>query len=423
MKSQNFRYILGLLIAVLLGYYIGTTKISFQIANYHPQLHILSKEPPSGVTNLDLTNFWAVLDKVQTMYYDKKAIDSQKLLNGAISGMVGSLGDPYTMYLPPIQNDNFKTNLAGKFEGIGAELGMKDQDIIVVAPLDGSPAEKAGVKPGDTIIKVDGASVAGLTLPQTVEKIRGDKGTKVMLTLLSKGASSTKDISITRDQITIKSVTGWVKKLSDITGIDKKSIAGHENDKVGYIRLSQFGDNTNEEWVGVANMIASERQNGNIKGVVLDVRNNPGGYLTDAVYIASEFIKSGTVVIEDDGNGNQKHLDVSRAGNLTEIPVIVLINKGSASASEILSGALRDHNRAKLLGETSFGKGTVQQALDLGGGVGLHVTVAKWLTPNGTWVGNGKDGKGLKPDISVDLDPKDTTHDSQLEKAVQTLVQ
>jgi carboxyl-terminal processing protease len=327
------------------------------------------------------------------------------------------------MYLPPIQNDNFKTNLAGKFEGIGAELGMKDQDIIVVAPLDGSPAEKAGVKPGDTIIKVDGASVAGLTLPQTVEKIRGDKGTKVMLTLLSKGASSTKDISITRDQITIKSVTGWVKKLSDITGIDKKSIAGHENDKVGYIRLSQFGDNTNEEWVGVANMIASERQNGNIKGVVLDVRNNPGGYLTDAVYIASEFIKSGTVVIEDDGNGNQKHLDVSRAGNLTEIPVIVLINKGSASASEILSGALRDHNRAKLLGETSFGKGTVQQALDLGGGVGLHVTVAKWLTPNGTWVGNGKDGKGLKPDISVDLDPKDTTHDSQLEKAVQTLVQ
>lgn len=423
MKSQNFRYILGLLIAVLLGYYIGTTKISFQIANYHPQLHILSKEPPSGVTNLDLTNFWAVLDKVQTMYYDKKAIDSQKLLNGAISGMVGSLGDPYTMYLPPIQNDNFKTNLAGKFEGIGAELGMKDQDIIVVAPLVGSPAEKAGVKPGDTIIKVDGSSVSGLTLPQTVDKIRGDKGTKVTLTLLSKGATNTKDISITRDQITIKSVTGWVKKLSEIDSLDKKAISGHENDKVGYIRLSQFGDNTNEEWISVSNMIASERQKGNIKGVVLDVRNNPGGYLTDAVYIASEFIKSGTVVIEDDGNGNQKSLDVSRAGNLTEIPVIVLINKGSASASEILSGALRDHDRAKLLGETSFGKGTVQQALDLGGGVGLHVTVAKWLTPSGTWVGNGKDGKGLKPDIAVDLDPKDPTHDSQLEKAVQTLVQ
>lgn len=423
MKSQNFRYILGLVIAVLIGYYIGTTKISFQIANYHPQLTIINREPPSGTTNLDLTNFWAVLDKVQTMYYDKKAIDSQKLLNGAISGMVGSLGDPYTMYLPPIQNDNFKTNLAGKFEGIGAELGMKDQDIIVVAPLDGSPAEKAGVKPGDIIVKVDGASVAGLTLPQTVEKIRGDKGTKVTLTLFSKGASSPKDVSITRDQITIKSVTGWVKKLSEIDGIDKKSVAGHENDKVGYIRLSQFGDNTNEEWVGVANMIASERQKGNIKGVVLDVRNNPGGYLTDAVYIASEFIKNGTVVIEDDGNGNQKHLDVSRTGNLTDIPVIVLINKGSASASEILSGALRDHDRAKLLGETSFGKGTVQQALDLGGGVGLHVTVAKWLTPNGTWVGNGKDGKGLKPDIAVDLDPKDPTHDTQLEKAVQTLVQ
>ena len=423
MKSQTFRYILGLLIAVLIGYYLGTTKIAFQYANYHPQLNITSKEPPSGLTNLDLTNFWAVLDKVQTMYYDKKAISSQKLLDGAISGMVGSLGDPYTMYLPPIQNDDFKTNLAGKFEGIGAELGMKDKNIIVVAPLDGSPAQKAGVKAGDIILKVDTVSTSGWTLGQTVEKIRGDKGTKVTLSLLSKGAATPKDVTITRDQITVKSVIGWVKKLSEIENIDKKAIVGHENDKVGYIRLSQFGDNTNEEWVEVANMIATEKQKGGMKGIVLDVRNNPGGYLTDAVYIASEFIKSGAVVLQDDGTGNQKSLDVSRAGNLTDVPVIVLINKGSASASEILSGALRDHNRAKLLGENSFGKGTVQQAIELGEGTGLHVTVAKWLTPNGTWVGNGKDGTGLKPDIVVSLDEKDLTHDTQLEKAVQTLVQ
>jgi carboxyl-terminal processing protease len=423
MKSQNFRYILGLLIAVLIGYYFGVTKISFQIANYHPQLNVISKEPPSGVTNLDLTQFWSVLDKVQTMYYDKKSINSQKLLNGAITGMVSSLDDPYTMYLPPAQNDDFKTNLAGKFEGIGAELGMQDKNIIVVAPLDGSPAEKAGIKTGDTILKVDNVSIAGLTLAQAVEKIRGDKGTKVTLNILSKGSSQPKDVVITRDEITVKSVTSWVKKLSDIQGIDKKAISGHESDKVGYIRLSQFGDGTNQEWVEAANVIAAEQQKGDLKGVVLDVRNNPGGYLTDAVYIASEFIKSGAVVIEDDGNGNQKSLDVSRAGNLTDVPLIVLINKGSASASEILSGALQDHNRAKLLGEASFGKGIVQQAIDLGGGAGLHVTVAKWLTPNGHWVGNGKDGAGLKPDISVSLDPKDQTHDTQLEKAVQTLVQ
>lgn len=423
MKSQTFRYILTILIAVLIGYYLGTTKIAFQFANYHPQLNITSKEPPSGVTNLDLTTFWAVLDKVQTMYYDKKAITSQKLLDGAITGMVSSLGDPYTMYLPPIQNDDFKTNLAGKFEGIGAELGMKDKNIIVVAPLDGSPAEKAGVKAGDVILKVDNVTIGGWTLAQTVDKIRGDKGTKVTLTVLSKGASATKDIGIIRDEIKVKSVTGWVKKLSEIEGIDKKAISGHENDKVGYIRLSQFGDTTNEEWVEVANMLATERQKGGIKGVVLDVRNNPGGYLTDAVYIASEFIKSGVIVKQDDGTGSEKTLDVSRAGNLTDIPLVVLINKGSASASEILSGALRDHNRAKLVGEDSFGKGTVQQAIELGGGTGLHVTVAKWLTPNGTWVGNGKDGTGLKPDISVALDEKDLSHDTQLEKAVQTLVE
>lgn len=423
MKSQTFRYILTILIAVLIGYYLGTTKIAFQFANYHPQLNITSKEPPSGVTNLDLTTFWAVLDKVQTMYYDKKAITSQKLLDGAITGMVSSLGDPYTMYLPPIQNDDFKTNLAGKFEGIGAELGMKDKNIIVVAPLDGSPAEKAGVKAGDVILKVDNVTIGGWTLAQTVDKIRGDKGTKVTLTVLSKGASATKDIGIIRDEIKVKSVTGWVKKLSEIEGVDKKAISGHENDKVGYIRLSQFGDTTNEEWVEVANMLATERQKGGIKGVVLDVRNNPGGYLTDAVYIASEFIKSGVIVKQDDGTGSEKTLDVSRAGNLTDIPLVVLINKGSASASEILSGALRDHNRAKLVGEDSFGKGTVQQAIELGGGTGLHVTVAKWLTPNGTWVGNGKDGTGLKPDISVALDEKDLSHDTQLEKAVQTLVE
>lgn len=423
MKSQTFRYILTILIAVLIGYYLGTTKIAFQFANYHPQLNITSKEPPSGVTNLDLTTFWAVLDKVQTMYYDKKAITSQKLLDGAITGMVSSLGDPYTMYLPPIQNDDFKTNLAGKFEGIGAELGMKDKNIIVVAPLDGSPAEKAGVKAGDVILKVDNVTIGGWTLAQTVDKIRGDKGTKVTLTVLSKGASATKEISIIRDEIKVKSVTGWVKKLSEIEGIDKKAISGHENDKVGYIRLSQFGDTTNEEWVEVANMLATEKQKGGLKGVVLDVRNNPGGYLTDAVYIASEFIKSGVIVKQDDGTGSEKTLDVSRAGNLTDIPLVVLINKGSASASEILSGALRDHNRAKLIGEDSFGKGTVQQAIELGGGTGLHVTVAKWLTPNGTWVGNGKDGTGLKPDISVSLDEKDPSHDTQLEKAVQTLVE
>ena len=193
---------------------------------------------------------------------------------------------------------------------------------------------------------------------------------------------------------------------------------------MAYIRIGQFGDNTNEEWIGLVNKIDLERKkNPNLKGVIVDVRNNPGGYLTDAVYIASEFIPSGTVVMQEDGQGQRVTLPVSRKGLLTDIPVVVLINGGSASASDILSGALRDHNRAKLGGEVSFGKGTVQQAEDLGEGAGIHVTVAKWLTPNGTWVGNGKNGMGLKPDYIVSLDPKDPSHDTQLEKAIQVLVQ
>ncbi len=418
MKSQAFRFIISLLIAGFLGYYLGITKVSFQVANFRPQLSVQSKEPPASATNLDMQKFWSALEKVQTLYYDKSAIDGDKLLNGAISGMVESLDDPYTVYLPPVQNDDFKDNLAGKFEGIGAELGMKEKQIIVVSPLDGSPAKSAGIKSGDGILKVDDKSASGWTLAEAVEQIRGPKGTQVTLTIARIGDTKPREIKITRDEITIKSVTAWVKQVKDVEGVDKKALSAHSTDKVAYIRLSQFGDNTNQEWVGLANTIAMEKQKGGLKGVVIDVRNNPGGYLTDAVFIASEFIKSGTIVIQEAGDGSKTPLTVTRQGNLTDVPVIVLINKGSASASEILSGALRDYKRAKLLGETSFGKGTIQQAVEMGEGAGIHVTIAKWLTPNGTWVHK----KGLEPDIKVEVDTKDQSHDVQLEKAILELV-
>jgi carboxyl-terminal processing protease len=424
MKPQTLRTIVIVIIAALLGYYIGVTKINYSWKNYHPSVNVVSKDPPPGVTNLDLTMFWTVLQKIQAGYYDKSKIDSQKLLNGAISGMVGSLDDPYTMYLPPAQNSNFKQGLSGKFTGIGAELGMKGNQIIVVAPLDGSPAQKAGIKAGDSIVKVNNVMTSGWNLNQTVDKIRGEKGTKVSLSVVHKSEQKVSQIDIVRDEITVKSVVSWIKQVKDITEINKDAVKGSESDEVAYIHIGQFGDNTNQEWIGLTNKIDSERKkNPNLKGVIVDVRNNPGGYLTDAVYIASEFIPDGTVVMQEDGQGQRISLPVSRQGLLTDIPVIVLINGGSASASEILSGALRDHNRAKLVGEKSFGKGTVQQAEDLGGGAGIHVTIAKWLTPNGTWVGNGKDGTGLIPDYTVNFDPKDPSHDTQLEKAVQLLVQ
>ena len=339
------------------------------------------------------------------------------MLNGAISGMVASLDDPFTVYLPPVQNDNFKQGLAGQFQGIGAELGLKEQKIIVISPLNGSPAQKAGIKAGDSILAVNGASTANLTLSQAVEKIRGPKGTTVTLTVSHKDQNSSKDVKIVRDVITVKSVETWIKKGKDIDSIELgKQFA---DSKVAYIRLSQFGDNTNAEWLSAVNDLnLSLSSQKDVKGIVFDMRNNPGGYLSDAVFIASEFLKEGaTVVIEEEAAGKTT-LKANRRGLLIDTPLIVLINKGSASASEIVAGALRDNNRAQLIGETSFGKGTIQQAEDLGGGAGLHVTIAKWLTPNETWV----NGKGLTPDIEISLDSKRPERDLQLEKAVEELI-
>lgn len=426
MNTRWIRFLLIITFSGVIGYFIGVSKIKIDWANYQPHIEISSKEPPSSVSHVDFTPLWTVMQKLETSYYQKTAIDPKKMLNGAISGLVASLDDPYTVYLPPQQNDDFKEVMAGKFEGIGAELGMKDKQIIVQAPLDNSPATKAGLRPLDMILEVNGKSTNGWTLAQTVEQIRGPKGTSVSLLVLSENAKEPKTVSIVRDTITIKSVAYWVKPIKDIKKITQtSSIKTHLNKKVAFVRLSQFGDSANQEWVNAINEISMKVQSdSSIEGIIVDLRNNPGGYLTQAVFIASEFIKSGTIVMEENREGERRQLTVSRQGLLTDLPVIVLLNKGSASASEIVAGALRDHNRAKLVGETSFGKGTIQQAEDLGGGSGIHVTIAKWLTPKGTWV----HGKGLKPDVEVslketdDINPSSEKHDSQLEAAVLELL-
>jgi carboxyl-terminal processing protease len=425
MKNRVSKLQIGLIIAisVVCGYLIGLNKVNVEWKNYQPQLQIINKEPPSGVIAIDATPFWTVWEKLETNYYDKSKLDTQKMLNGAITGMVQSLGDPFTMYLPPVQNTNFKQDMSGQFSGIGAELGLKGKQIIVIAPLTGSPAEKAGIKPGDAILGVDGVSIAGWDLNQAVDKIKGPKGTQVSLTILHKDGNAPQEIKIIRDTITVKSVDGWVKpvdcsKVCQPIDPSKKTPSSSE---VVYISLTHFGDNTNQEWLALIKSLDAQVKAGqNVKGLILDLRNNGGGYLTDATFIASEFINKGLpVVSEDDGiPGDKVTRYAERQGLFTNIPIIVLINKGSASASEILAGALRDNKRAKLVGETSYGKGTVQEAEDLGGGAGLHVTIAKWLTPNGTWV----NGTGLTPDVSVNPNTKDPSEDTQLEKAIELLV-
>ena len=416
-KVKVLQVLLGLFIVFVFGYYFGVNKVTVDWKAYKPNVSVISKEPPSGISSVNFTPFWTVWEKLLAGYYDKSKLDQQKMLNGAISGMVSSLGDPFTLYLPPVQNNDFKEGLAGQFSGIGAELGTKDKAIIVISPLDGSPAQKSGIKAGDAIVTVDGQSTVGWNISQAVEKIRGPKGTQVALGIIRKDNSKKIDIKITRDVINVKSVAMETRsanctkdgcKIVSKTDTCKGSCTGFL-----YIRLSQFGDNTNQEWLNlVGNMSQRVKNDKNIKGIVFDLRNNPGGYLTDATFIASEFLDKGKAVVsQDNGVTDKSTMYVTRDGLFTKEKVIVLINKGSASAAEIVSGALRDNNRAKLVGETSFGKGTIQTAEDLGDGAGLHVTIAKWLTPNGTWVNE----KGLTPDVAVNLDANNPSVDTQLE--------
>lgn len=419
-SMRIFQLIVVIIISASTGYIIGTNSINLSWKNYKPIVSIKSRNPPS-TQQLDMRLFYEVFDRVNQDYYDKTKIDATKLLYGAINGLLLSLGDPYTSFFPPKESAEFKQSLSGEFTGIGAELSLSpDNRIIVIAPLDDTPAQKAGVRSGDIILKVNDEETAGWTVPQAVEKIRGPKGSTVELTILHEKDKNPSVLKIIRDTIVIKSVTGWVK---DITCTKEKCREEKDGEPIAYIRLSQFGDKTNDEWISTINSINTEMNVKKVRGIILDVRNNPGGYLNDAVFIASEFLRGGVVVIQEDESKNQQALVVSRRGTLLSEPLIVLVNKGSASASEIVAGALRDQKRAKLLGEKSFGKGTIQQAIDVDNGASLHISVAKWLTPAGFWVNK----VGIEPNIKVELDSTASAKlkdefDNQLEAALRELL-
>lgn len=330
----------------------------------------------------DAALFDEAVRKLNDKYVDRSKIDAKKEFYGSIKGLVASVGDPYTFFLTPDENKEAKDDLGGRFEGIGAQLGLKNNRIVVVAPLKNSPAEKAGIAAGDYILKVDGQNTKDWTLTQAVSKIRGKQGTKVSLTLLRGDKEFTKEL--TRQEIHVDSV-----ELSF-------------EDNAAIIKVNQFSETTNNEWDAAVAQVAERYSAKTIKGVVVDMRGNPGGFLDSAVYLSSEFLPEGKLVVKQEStvNGNHEYT-VTRPGVLMNIPVVVLIDKGSASASEIFAGALRDHKRASLVGEKSFGKGSVQEALDLKDGAGLHVTVAKWILPGGEWI----NGKGIEPSVKVENKP------------------
>jgi len=419
-KIRSFVLILALLIlSGGIGYQLGEKKISVGLKDLRP---VVNTGAPSGVS-VDFGVFWDVWSKLSRYYIEPQTIDVQKLVHGAVSGMVAAVGDPYTSYFPPQENQQFKEDLGGAFEGIGAELILKDSRVVVLSPLKGTPAEAAGVKPNDIILKVDDADTAGWTVEQAVDKIRGPKGTKVRLTLFSPADSNgPHEVTIVRNTITVPSVVSWVKSVGDITEISKATEAAmlrakSSNTHIAYIKLTRFGDNTNADWNKAVDVIL---KSGKVSGLILDLRNNPGGYLDGAVYIASEFMKAGTVVSQVNSDGTRQDYPTDRKGRLTDMKVVVLVNAGSASAAEIVSGALRDSNRAKLVGETTFGKGTVQTPFDLTGGSSVHITTGKWLLPKGSSISK----KGLTPDVVVTMDRIHAdTADAQLSKAIELLLQ
>jgi len=350
---------------------------------------------------VDFSIFWDVWKIIEKKYVDRP-VDYEKMVYGSVSGLVKSLGDPYSVFMDPEKSKEFIEDMQGTFEGIGAEIGIRDNILTIIAPLEGTPAEKAGLKAGDKIIKIDGETTIDITLNEAVRKIRGEKGTEVILTIIREGVEESQEIKIIRGTIDVKSVRWELKKIN---GTD-----------LAYIKIRSFSKDTVQELNKAANDILSS----SAKGIVLDLRNNPGGYLDIAIKVSSFFIDSKeVVVIEDFGNGKKRQYKSSGQSKLSHLPIVVLINKGSASASEILAGALRDIKKVKLVGEKTFGKGSVQELEKLKDGSSVSLTVAKWCTPSGECINK----KGLKPDIEVEMDDENLKNkeDKQLEEAMKLL--
>ena len=390
--KQSRKFSLGaLLVAILLAFIAGNRLPTIGDYFFAPYTN-------RGGQVLSQRLDYAQTDKIYSLLkqrYDGK-LDKAKLQDGLSKGLVDAVGDPYTVYMTAKEASSFEDDLNGTFSGIGAELGKQNDKLVVIAPVDGSPAQKAGIKAGDVIVKINNEDASKLSVDTAVNKIRGDAGTKVTLELIRDGKSV--DVEVTRQNITTPSV-----KSEILDG------------NIGYMKITRFSDDTAE----LAQKAAADFKAKNVKGVVLDVRDNGGGLLDSSVKVASLWLDNKVVVSEREGG---KTKDELRSGNnppLAGIPTVMLINGGSASASEILAGALHDNGAVTLVGEKSFGKGSVQEILDLYDGAKLKVTVAHWYTPKGVNINK----KGIQPDTEVKMTSDDFTagRDPQKDQAMRSL--
>ncbi|OGM04227.1 hypothetical protein A2112_02800 [Candidatus Woesebacteria bacterium GWA1_42_12] len=405
----NFTLIRYLILALIVlaatfsaGYLIGFKGYQGSLAEF-PKVTI-TRELPQDKKDLDFSLFWRVWDTINTSYFDKEKVIPANMVYGAIEGMVSALGDPYTVFLPPDKNRVVQEDLLGSFDGIGIQIGFKGNQLAVIAPLPNSPSEKAGIEAGDFIVGIKDEAkgiergTVGISITDAVSAIRGPAGTIVTLTLLREGQEEPIVVDVVRESIDVPSVT--------LTFVG-------DDENIAQVRLLKFGGETEAEWEEAVIEILKKQS---LKGIVLDLRNNPGGYLQGAVDIASEFMKTGRVVVIEERGEQKSEYVVEKIGRFPNTPLVVLVNQGSASASEILAGALRDDKKVKLVGEKTFGKGTIQEPQQVDGGAGLHITVARWLTPSGVWV----DGEGLTPDFELE-DNGETDEDEQLQKGIELL--
>ncbi|MEY8190688.1 S41 family peptidase [Peribacillus simplex] len=366
-KIKKFTFIMGIFLVIFLTAGITTIALTFgdeKVESLAPDKHS------------EFEKLYSTYDTIKDNYYEE--IDQDKLVDGAINGMIKALDDPYSAYMDKKEASSFHESISSSFEGIGAEIQEQDGKIMVVSPIKGSPAEKAGVKPNDIILSVDGKSVEGLSSSEAVLKIRGKKGTKVNLSISRAGEPEPMELTIKRDTIPIETV--YAEMLDD--GVAK-------------IQVTSFSEHTVQE----LKTALEEMSKKDMKGLVLDLRGNPGGLLDQAIEMASLFIPNGKVVLQVEERSGKKEVYKSKNDGELKIPVVVLIDDGSASASEIVAAAVSESADIPLIGVKSFGKGTVQTAQDFEDGSNFKYTAAKWLTPEGNWIHK----KGIKPDINVKL--------------------
>ena len=381
------------------GYYLGYQTGLDETRNITIE-GLTGAETPEGI-GADFGIFWEAWDTIKKAYIRGGELDDQKLIYGAIRGLTEALDDPNTVFLSPEDSEKFSEDIQGSFGGIGAEIDVRDGQLIVVAPLKNPPAERAGLKSGDQILEIDGRPTEELTVDEAVKLIRGELGTTVTLTIGREEWNEPNEISIVRENIQIPTVE-WEMKEGNII----------------YLKLYSFTANAPQAFYQAVLQGLQARG----KGMVLDLRNNPGGYLDVSVNLAGWFLDRGdVVVIERFSSGEEKVFRARGNEALANFPVVVLVNEGSASASEILAGSLRINRDTELVGEKSFGKGTVQELEELSDGSTLKVTIANWLLADGTLI----EGNGLEPDYPIPLTGEDTQsgRDPQLERAIELVKQ